>query len=93
MNSVTSSARLLSAYLSLDEVAESVTEIEGLCQRAEDPAEVPAVVRDPDDDYLVALAVGCGADSIVSGDLDLRDATGLPVAVLTPREAVSRLGG
>jgi putative PIN family toxin of toxin-antitoxin system len=79
-------------YLSLDEVEEYVTEIGGLCRPADDLDEVPEVVRDPDDDYLVALAVGSGADAIVSGDLDLREATGLPVEVLTPREALSRLG-
>jgi putative PIN family toxin of toxin-antitoxin system len=79
-------------YLSLDEVDEYVNEIRGLCRPAVDPDEVPEVVRDPGDDYLVALAVGSGADAIVSGDLDLREATGLPVEVLTPREAVSRLG-
>ncbi|MDP9403412.1 MAG: putative toxin-antitoxin system toxin component, PIN family [Actinomycetota bacterium] len=79
-------------YLSLDEVEEYVTEIGGLCRPADDPDEVPEVVRDPDDDYLVALAVASGVYAIVSGDLDLREAIGLPVEVLAAREAVSRLG-
>ncbi|MDP9418591.1 MAG: putative toxin-antitoxin system toxin component, PIN family [Actinomycetota bacterium] len=64
-------------YLSLDEVEEYVTQIGGLCRPADDPDEVPAFLRDPDDDYLVALAVASGVDAIVSGDLDLREATGL----------------
>jgi predicted nucleic acid-binding protein len=52
---------------------------------------VPHVLRDPDDDYVVALASEAGADAIVSGDLDLREAVGLPVEVLTPRETLARL--
>ena len=55
------------------------------------PTPVPPVVRDPDDDYLVALASDSGAEAIVSGDLDLREAVGLPVEVLTPRMVLTRL--
>jgi len=36
-----------------------------------DPAVVPATTRDPEDDYLVALARENGVDWIVSGDKDL----------------------
>ena len=59
----------------------------------DDPDPVPAILRDPDDDYLVALASESGADAIVSGDLDLHEATGLSVDILTPREALTRLAG
>jgi len=38
---------------------------------APDPATVPAVTRDPDDDYLVALARRHRLDFIVTGDKDL----------------------
>lgn len=48
-------------------------------------------MRDPDDDYLVALASEAATSAIVSGDLDLREAVGLPVEVLTPRDALVRL--
>lgn len=78
-------------YLSLEEVEEYVREIEGLCRMVDDPGPVPEVLRDADDDYLVALASESGAEAIVSGDLDLREAMGLPVEILTPREALSRL--
>lgn len=54
---------------------------------------MPEVLRDADDDYLVALASEVGVEAIVSGDLDLREATGLPVELLTPREALIRLAG
>lgn len=50
-----------------------------------------ALLRDPDDYYLLALAAETGADAIVSGDLDLHDAVGLPVEILTPRDALTRL--
>lgn len=59
----------------------------------DDPDLVPEVLRDADDDYLVALASEVGVEAIVSGDLDLREATGLPVELLTPREALIRLAG
>ena len=38
----------------------------------DDPASVPAVTRDPKDDYLVALAREQEVDFIVTGDKDLR---------------------
>ena len=78
-------------YLSHEEVDEYVVELEGLCRIVDDPRAVPKVVRDPDDDYLVALASEAATSAIVSGDLDLREAVGLPVEVLTPREALVRL--
>jgi putative PIN family toxin of toxin-antitoxin system len=78
-------------FLSLEEAEEYAAEIEGMCRVVEDPQAVPQVLRDPDDDYLVALAGGSGAEAIVSGDLDLREAVGLPVQVLTPRELLTRL--
>ncbi|MEO6121063.1 MAG: putative toxin-antitoxin system toxin component, PIN family [Acidimicrobiales bacterium] len=78
-------------YLSLDEVDSYLREIEVMCRMVDDPDPVPAILRDPDDDYLVALASESGVDAIISGDLDLREAKGLPVEVLTPREALTRL--
>jgi putative PIN family toxin of toxin-antitoxin system len=59
-----------------------------------DPLDPPSVCRDPDDDYLVALAVIAGADVLVSGDDDLLavgpERTG--VEVLTPGQLIDRLG-
>ncbi len=78
-------------YLSREEADEYVVELERLCRIVDDPDPVPEVVRDPDDDYLVALASQAATSAIVSGDLDLREAVGLPVEVLTPRQALVRL--
>ncbi len=46
-----------------------------------DPVEIPAVSRDPDDDYLVALAAGQQAERVVTGDADLLDIVDPPVPV------------
>lgn len=48
------------------------------------------VCRDPDDDYLVALALGTGS-LLVSGDKDLLSVQVEHVEVLPPVEAVVRL--
>lgn len=55
-----------------------------------DIVDPPAVSRDPKDDYLVALALAAGAETITSGDDDLHAADGLGVEVLTPRQLLSR---
>ncbi len=52
------------ARLFLDDVAAQVVMFT-------DPADPPSICRDPDDDYLVALAATSGADVLVSGDNDL----------------------
>jgi putative PIN family toxin of toxin-antitoxin system len=48
-----------------------------------DPADVPAVRRDPDDDYLFALAATSSA-VLVSGDTDVTGVKDPPVQVLSP---------
>jgi uncharacterized protein len=55
-----------------------------------DIVDPPAVTRDPKDDYLVALALAAGAETIASGDDDLPAANDLGVEVLTPRQLLSR---
>lgn len=47
-----------------------------------DSAEIPVVSRDPDDDYLIALAVEHRAERIVTGDADLLDVVDPPVPVI-----------
>lgn len=52
----------------------------------DDPSDVEAgVTRDPNDDYLVALARAGRADLLVSGDAHITDVPGLVPPVLTPR--------
>lgn len=57
-----------------------------------DPVAPPATVRDPGDDYLVALAIGARAEAIVTGDRDLLDHDGLEPPAITPRTACERFG-
>jgi uncharacterized protein len=57
-----------------------------------DRIDVPSVVRDGDDDYLVALATAARADAIVSGDADLLDHDDLQPPAITARTACERLG-
>lgn len=55
-----------------------------------DPSEVAPVTADPDDDYLVALALDAGCQALVSGDRHLL-AYGGPPPVRTPREVTRAL--
>jgi putative PIN family toxin of toxin-antitoxin system len=48
--------------------------------------------RDPDDDYLLALAETQQVDALVSGDPHLLAATTAELPVRTPREVVNELG-
>jgi len=57
-----------------------------------DPVSPPRVLRDPDDDYLVALARDAGAVAIVTGDRDLLDHVGLEPPAIAPRQACERSG-
>lgn len=55
------------------------------------PSQANAWSRDPDDDYLLALALDARADAVVTGDRDLTDLADPPVPVLTPRAFLDRL--
>ena len=51
-----------------------------------EPLEVPRIVRDPDDDHVLACALTAKAQIIVSGDKDLLDLTeyqGIPILTTT----------
>jgi len=57
-----------------------------------DPELVPAVLRDPTDDYLVELARANGAEAIITGDRDLLEHEGLVPAAMSAREACLSVG-
>lgn len=61
----------LSKRIAVDDALAYVRAIRTLADVVEDAAVVESVTRDPDDDYLVALAREHDADVIVSGDKDL----------------------
>ncbi len=56
-----------------------------------DPIAPPGVLRDPDDDFLVALAIVGNADAIVTGDRDLLDHDGLRPPAVDARSACEML--
>jgi putative PIN family toxin of toxin-antitoxin system len=57
-----------------------------------DPPVGRRVLRDPTDDFLVALAASGRADAIVSGDADLLDHDGLQPPAIHARAACELLG-
>ena len=78
-------------YASVEQVGRYVAELEQLCRLAPDPPVQVRRTRDPDDEYLIALALSVSADLLVSGDKDLLDAGLRSPVVVTPRQAVERL--
>jgi putative PIN family toxin of toxin-antitoxin system len=79
-------------YANPDEVRELAADLAAVAIVLRDPPDPVAITRDPNDDYLVALAVAAQADALVSGDRDLIDLEDPPVPVLTPRTFLDRLG-
>jgi putative PIN family toxin of toxin-antitoxin system len=61
--------RVQRSGLTLDELIARYTNVAIAVQ----PATLPRVVRDPDDDHVLACALAARADLIVTGDLDLLD--------------------
>lgn len=57
-----------------------------------DPVSPASMVRDPNDDFLVALAATSRADAIVTGDRDLLDHAGLHPPAIDARAACELLG-
>jgi predicted nucleic acid-binding protein len=52
------------------------------------------IAADPDDDHVIAAAMAAMADLIVSGDRHLLAlGTHRSVRILTPAEALARIGG
>lgn len=51
---------------------------------ADTPEPWPAVTRDPDDDYLVALAQSASVDALITGDVHLIELTDLVPPVMRP---------
>lgn len=78
-------------YLAPRDVEELLALLEAGTTVVDDAQLSEPITRDPDDDYLVALARDAGG-VLVSGDRDLLDAELDDVEVLSPREFLTRLG-
>jgi putative PIN family toxin of toxin-antitoxin system len=80
------------ARLSEQEASEAIAAIERAVTMLPDPDQPPPILRDPRDDYLIALARAAGADSIVTGDRDLLEHEDLSPRAISPREACRQFG-
>jgi putative PIN family toxin of toxin-antitoxin system len=75
-----------------DEAEQLVDELRRHAVIVDDPEEIErGVTRDPNDDYLVALARSAGADVLVSGDPHITQVIGLEPPALTPRQLLATL--
>ena len=77
-------------YLEAREVDELLAQLEAGATLMDDVDPGVPITRDPDDDYLVALARAAGG-VLVSGDRDLLEADVVDVEILSPREFLARL--
>jgi len=80
------------ARVSEHEATLAVAAFESVAVMLADPVAAPRVVRDPTDDYLVALAQVSGASAIITGDNDLLDHAGLQPPSIDSRTACANFG-
>jgi uncharacterized protein len=80
------------ALLSELEAQEAVDAYSNLAIMLADPVDVEPVLRDSEDDYLLAIARASGAQAIVTGDRDLLDHGGLRPPAIETRAACELIG-
>lgn len=78
-------------WVSTEQVEAYVSTIRHHAELVDDPGELTPVSRDPDDDYLIALARAAGVDALVSGDEDVTSLELHDLEILTPRQVLARL--
>ena len=81
----------LRLFLTIEQAARLVDALGRDAQIAGDPAERQPVSRDPNDDYLIALARSVSADVLVTGDADLLALDLADLPIVSPREFLERL--
>jgi uncharacterized protein len=81
------------SYITLEEAVEYVEGLTLLAETVSDAHPPPRVGRDPNDDYLIALARASAASALVSGDGDLLSLDIPDLPVLTPRDLLEMLRG
>ncbi|MHB1808885.1 MAG: putative toxin-antitoxin system toxin component, PIN family [Solirubrobacteraceae bacterium] len=78
--------------VSESEAARIIEAIHAAAVTFDDPVEPPRLLRDPDDDYLPALAKASNAQAIVTGDRDLLDDAAIQPPAIDARSACALLG-
>jgi putative PIN family toxin of toxin-antitoxin system len=76
-------------WISITDAVAFTETLGGHADLQDEPVPVAPRVRDPDDDYLVALT-GAASAILVTGDADLLDANLKPPAI-TPHDLLSRI--
>ena len=84
--------RYFTERFSSNELAEIIANVEEAVTEYDNPTEVEPLLRDPDDDYLVALAREASVEAIITGDRDLLDHPSLTPPSLDSRTACKLLG-
>jgi uncharacterized protein len=74
------------------EASRAIEAIRAAAVAFDDPVDPPRVLRDSDDDYLLALASIASAQAIVTGDGDLLDHRALDPPAIDARGACELLG-
>ena len=82
----------LRKWISLEKATLFVDTIEAVVDLVNDPDEIQTETRDPNDDYLIALARAHDVDAIVSGDKDLLEWQEQRPPVMTPAQFEERVG-
>ena len=80
----------LRKWISLQNATLFVETIEAVVDLVEDPGEVETETRDPNDDYLIALARTHDADVVVTGDKDLLEWNEQRPPIVTPADFEDR---
>lgn len=74
------------------EAREAIEAYRDFAVMLEDPTDIKPALRDPEDDYLLALARASGAKAIITGDKDLLDHTDLHPPAIQPARPASSSG-
>ena len=78
-------------YVTIADVRSYIAWLRRFATLAPDVTPSSALSQDPDDDYLLALAIAEAADFLISGDPHLTEIKNPPMEVLTPRAFLNRL--
>jgi putative PIN family toxin of toxin-antitoxin system len=79
------------ALLDQGEAEKAVSALQRVAVMRDDPVDPEPVLRDPNDDYLLALAQASEAEAIITGDNDMLDHANLQPPAISARDAVGGL--